>query len=171
MAEFLVISGTAYVPDTKGIEKKYKGGDTVESDMNLDIMFPHKFVRADQTDRLTTAQSRKMMKKAGAPRKRTPAKVGEDDFNPAQVDEERRREVEERDSRGASPKKGARDEDGGEDGDDVTDTFTAAKTNELKVFHVKNVGYTAFDGKKRVNQTPIKTKPKMEEALLDYIGD
>lgn len=163
MAEFLVISGTAYVPDNKGIEKKYKGGDTVESDMNLDIMFPHKFVRSDQTDRLTTAQSRRMMKKAGAPRKRTPAKVGEDDFNPAQVDEERRREVEARDSRGASPK------ETGEDGDDVTVAFTAAGKNELRVMHVKNVGYTAFDGKKKVNQTPIKTKPKMEEAIDEYI--
>lgn len=58
-----------------------------------------------------------------------------------------------------------------EDMEDMTGDFQLAKDNDLKVEYVPRKGYTIRDGKKSVNDTPIRDGKAVNAALEKYVKE
>lgn len=56
-------------------------------------------------------------------------------------------------------------------GKDVTAEFDVAVNNDLKVYRDKKKGVTIFDGSKKLNDKPFKSKTQVEAFLTEHVGD
>jgi hypothetical protein len=162
---YVLVAGTASIPPggPGTPEVNLKEGDTVDTHMPLDEMWPEKFAKADEAPVMKKGSAR-----AAATRQAlaAAAEAQEGDEAPEEKKSRSARKQE------AQPETQEEEEDDGEeiDGDDVTDDFDDAKDNDLRVTHVVGTGYTIHDGKKAVNAEPLRTKTQVNSRLKDYIG-
>jgi hypothetical protein len=147
---YVLVAGTASIPPggPGTPEVNLKEGDTVDTHMPLDEMWPEKFAKADGDVPVVSRGS----KRAAATRQAKAAAAE------AEKEEDTRAPEEQEEA------------DAELDGDDVTDDFADAGDNDLKVTHVVGTGYTIYDGKKAVNAEPLRTKTQVTSRLKDYIG-
>jgi hypothetical protein len=161
---YVLVAGTASIPPggPGTPEVNLKEGDTVDTHMPLDEMWPEKFAKADEAPVMKKGSAR-----AAATRQALAAAAE------AQEGDEAPEEKKSRSARKQEAQPEAQEEDdydATDDGDDVTDDFDDAKDNDLKVTHVVGTGYTIHDGKKAVNAEPLRTKTQVNSRLRDYIG-
>jgi hypothetical protein len=159
---YVLVAGTASIPPggPGTPEVNLKEGDTVDTHMPLDEMWPEKFAKADEAPVMKKGSAR-----AAATRQALAAAAE------AQEGDEAPEEKKSRSARKQEVQPEAQDDfDVTDDGDDVTDDFDDAKDNDLRVTHVVGTGYTIHDGKKAVNAEPLRTKTQVNSRLKDYIG-
>lgn len=150
----------------KAVVKDYREGDVLETDLPLDTMWPAKFVRVDRTDHLTRAQHmRRQLASKNRARTTPPAPMKAPQPAAVEVEEE---ETEETKTDTRAKAKDADDQLGRED---VTNQFEEAKPNKLKVTYVKGQGYTIHDGKKVVNETPLRASTQVHSEIKKYIEE
>jgi hypothetical protein len=162
---YVLVAGTASIPPggPGTPEVNLKEGDTVDTHMPLDEMWPEKFAKADEAPVMKKGSAR-----AAATRQAlaAAAEAQEGDEAPEDAPEKKSRSAKKQEAQ-------TQEEDDGDDdldGDDVTDDFDDAKDNDLRVTHVVGTGYTIHDGKKAVNAEPLRTKTQVGARLRDYIG-
>lgn len=144
--EYILVTAKATIPPAgPGTEEvRMVKGDTVETEMKLDEMFPGKFERLDRTPTVTGKKFKS----------KPPAK-------PAAVEEDSSAAVKEVDSK---------PEESHEEGEDVTTNYPLAVENDLKVRYVTKVGFTIYDGSSAVNETPLRSNKDVASKLKEYVG-
>jgi hypothetical protein len=157
-------------------------GDTVETEMRLDKMWPAKFVAVDRTDELLGAAARRRKSRLRkSNRRNTVSQVAQptqlpphaqDEDEGAEENTEVKAQVKDLAKEPKSePRTRAQEADkGGEEGDeqDHSEDFELAVQNDLKVTHVKGEGYTIRDGRKSVTDKPLRTRTQVEAKLKEY---
>lgn len=142
-------------------------GEKVESDLPLDKMFVNAYIPLGDGSGPKTA--RQLADEEPTPQERDAA-LGE---------VQRGKGKKAAPKKGKAPAKGAKpakdegdapeDEEESEDGEDVTDQFPLAVENDLKVFKGKK-GTVVKDGKKTLNDEPLKTKKQVRDFLDEHLG-
>lgn len=155
--EYEVTAGNLHLPD--GVVKKE--GQRFHHELPLDEMWPAKVARVDRTLEEDEPEGTKPKAKSKVKAKTTKEVEPEDE----DVEEEEAK------PKGKADKKSkAKAADEEVEGEDMTGDYPDAKANDLKVLYVKSKGYTIYDGKKAVNEKPIRDGKLVAAEIKRFVG-
>lgn len=126
-------------------------GQTVESDLPLDKMWPAKFVRVDRIEEMPAAAMKRRKRRLGRTQFATQQQAGRPQ---PQGQQEEKPAAEKTDV----------------EHEDVTDQFPSAADNDFKVTYVHRKGYTIHENDSPVNDEPFRSSKEVSTKLEELTG-